>query len=61
MKKVNIAPVSHLNTIKGGNTTLTEQTIVLECVSEVTAINSTCVSSIDIQCKTGTSRGSGSI
>lgn len=67
LKKVNIAPINYLLAIKGG---LGDNTRTCNgengCVSEHTAANNTCVASIDYVetckiCKTGTTRGAGSI
>ena len=64
LKKVNVAPINYLHILKGGGGETYDP--FNGCVSEQTDINATCVPSIDMiytckDCKTGTTRGNGSI
>jgi len=73
LKKVSIASMNHLQAIKGGGTLLCNTVNICEtldkcetldddeCLSFHTAIETTCATTADIQCKTGTSRGNTSI
>ncbi|WP_298513637.1 hypothetical protein [uncultured Kordia sp.] len=64
LKRVNIAPINQLQFIKGGGGET--QNPLNNCVSEQTDPIATCVASVDMVetckgCKTGTTRGNGSI